>query len=99
MNISLKRSGGFAGLQENLANIDTAKLPASEAQRLEQSVQGLGFFDLPAAISAGGVGADFFRYEITVVQGERRHSVAFADDDSPATAQLRGFVETLIAMG
>ena len=95
MNISVKRSGGFAGLTENLADLDTKQIDTAAAQRVEQLVQSLEFFNLPATISGGGIGADFFHYEITVIQNDRQHTIAFDDDDSPVTAPLRRFVETL----
>ncbi len=98
MNISVKRSGGFAGLTENIADLDTTQLDTARAQQVEQLVQSLGFFNLPVTVSGGGIGADLFHYEITVTQGDRQHTVAFDDDDSPVTAPLRRFVESLIQM-
>lgn len=98
MNISVKRSGGFAGLTENIADLDTTQLDTATAQQVEQLVQSLGFFNLPVTVSGGGIGADFFHYEITITQDDRQHTVAFDDDDSPVTAPLRRLVETLIQM-
>ena len=66
MQVSVKRSGGFAGLTEEVAAVETAQLDAAAAQQVEQLIQSVGFFDLPATISGGTIGADLFRYEITV---------------------------------
>jgi len=99
MKISVKRSGGFAGLTENLADLDTERLDAAAARQAEQAVQRLGFFNLPATVPAGGIGADLFHFEITVTRGDRQHTVAFDDDDGPVTGPLRRFVETMVQMG
>jgi hypothetical protein len=98
MEISVKRIGGFAGLTEQVAAVHTAQLGAA-AQQVEQMVQSIGFFDLPATISGGTIGADLFHYEITVSEGDRQHTVTFTDDDSPETAPLRRLVDTLTQTG
>jgi len=98
MKVSVKRVGGFAGLTEEVATVDTAQLDAAAAQQVEQIIQSVGFFDLPAAISGGTIGADLFQYEITVREGDRQHTVTFTDDESPETAPLRRLVETLTQM-
>lgn len=98
MKISVKRSGGYAGLTENIADLDTTQLEETAAQQVKQLVESVGLFDLPSTIAGGALGADFFHLEITVTQGNRQHTIAFDDDDTPATAQLRKFVETLVQM-
>ncbi|MDP2663519.1 MAG: hypothetical protein Q8R28_22630 [Dehalococcoidia bacterium] len=94
MKVLARRSGGFAGLSEDVADVDTSRLKVDAAQQVEQMVHGVGFFELPDTLP-GAIGADLFRYEITVADGERRHTVAFVDDDSPQTAPLRRLVEVL----
>jgi hypothetical protein len=98
MQVSVKRSGGFAGLTEEVAAVETAQLDAAAAQQVEQLIQSVGFFDLPATISGGTIGADLFRYEITVSEGDRQHTVTFTDDESSEIAPLRRLVETLTQM-
>ena len=98
MQVSVKRSGGFAGLTEEVAAVETAQLDAAAAQQVEQLIQSVGFFDLPATISGGTIGADLFHYEITVSEGDRQHTVTFTDDESPEIAPLRRLVETLTQM-
>ena len=97
MKISVKRSGGFAGLTEEFA-VDSATLPPDTAQQVVQLVQRRGFFALPAFLSGTTIGADLFRYEITVTEDDRQHTVAFEDDNSPETAPLRQLVATLQQM-
>jgi hypothetical protein len=96
MHISIKRSGGYAGLTEQLADLDTAGLDAPGKKQLEQLVLNLGFFSLPANASAETVGADFLQYEITIKEGTQAHTVIFADDNRPATSALRDFVKTVV---
>jgi hypothetical protein len=95
MIISVTRSGGFAGLSDEIARVDTAKLDAKTTQQLEHMVEQVGFFDLPVAVSGGGVGADFYKYEITLRQGDRQHVVVVTDDNTPETKPLVEFVNTL----
>jgi hypothetical protein len=99
MRVVVRRTGGFAGLAENIKDLDTAQLDAAAARLVEQLVQSLGFFSMPATIAGGGIGADMFHYEITVSEGDRQHTVAFDDDESRETAPLRSFVDTLLQVG
>jgi hypothetical protein len=62
-------------------------------------VRAIGIFDLPAFVPGGRVGADQFKYEIRIADGDREHSVSFVDDDSPETAALRGLVHALTSGG
>ena len=102
MKVIVKKSGGYAGLSEDAANIDTAdetKLSSAEAKKLEQKVQSMKFFDLPETIQSG-VGADFETYEITVSDGDHPpHTVTFVDDPTstePSEAlSLRDLLKTL----
>ncbi len=99
MKISVKRTGGYAGLPEDLAAINTAALPVAVAQQVEQMVQEIRFFDLPAVVSGGTIGADLFNYEVTITEDDRHHTVVFVDNDSPETAPLRRLVDALIHTG
>ena len=94
MRISVKRTGGFAGLSEEVASVDTELLNAAWAQRVEQMVRDARFFDLPAHIPGRTIGADLLLYEMTITEGNRRHTVTF-DEDSPESAPLRSVVTAL----
>ena len=95
MNISVKRTGGFAGLTEEVASLNTATLDATASRQIEQLVKNIGFFALPAKVVSQAIGADYFSYEITISEGARHHTVTFVDDESPETASLHGFVDSL----
>ena len=95
MRITVARSGGYAGITEEPVTIETDQLDAGTKQRIEDLVNEMGFFTLPN--QAGGVGADMFRYEISVSDGDRTHMVTFVDDGSQETQSLRRLVEAVTA--
>jgi hypothetical protein len=57
----------------------------------------VGFFDRAAAPSRH-VGADQWKYEITVIDGERRHHLVF-ESEGRDTAPLRDLAEDVIQNG
>jgi len=94
MKITVKRTGGFAGLTENITDLDTSQLESGTAEKVAAKVRKIGFFDYPAIVAAAAFGADMYQYEITVTDGPRHHSVAFSEGASEA-APLLDLVETL----
>ena len=82
MRISFERSGGFAGLTLT-AELDTASLPADDADQVQKMVEAAGFFQLPASIPAAARGADAFQYVVTVEDQGRRHTVRTTDLAAP----------------
>ena len=97
MKIAIKQSGGFAGEVKELLQLDTAQIEPSVSQQVEQFIREVKFFDLPAVIE-GDVGADFLRYEITVIDNDRHHTVSFRDDGGPKTAAIRKFLGNLLKL-
>ena len=97
MKIAIKQSGGFAGEVKELLRLDTAQIEPSVSQQVEQFIREVKFFDLPAVIE-GDVGADFLRYEITVIDSNRQHTVIFSDDGGPKTAAMRKFLVNLLKL-
>src|SRR5689334_12601819 len=91
MKITIRHRGGYAGLDEEVAAIDTAQLAPEQARQIEAAINNVGFFTQPAY--TGEVGADMLRYEISVSDGARTHAIAFAEDGSPETAALRALVD------
>jgi emfourin len=88
MRISVRRSGGFAGIEEQLGSVDTAELDASARERLERLVDEADFFAAPAVVE-GDLGADQFRYEITVEEGGRSHTVTYVGEGGRAADMKR----------
>lgn len=99
MEIVVKRTGGYAGLSQEIAAFSTTRLDAAVAQQVEQLVRNIRFFDLPAFVSGGTIGADLFQYELRISEGDRQHTVVFVDDESPETAPLRRLVEAFVQVG
>jgi hypothetical protein len=94
MKINVKRAGGYAGLEEQVVSVDTSRLEPAAARRIEQQIDGAGFFDLPAAGADDPVGADMYRYEFTASDGGRQNTVSFSQG-SPSAASLFSLIEEL----
>ena len=86
MKISVSRTGGFAGLTDEVSAVDTAQLDAAARQKLEQAVRRVNFFELPARLPGEPIGADLFAYRVTVRDGAREHSVTFTGEEGAAAA-------------
>ena len=97
MKIAVKQSGGFAGEVKDLLQLDTAQMEPSVSQQVERIIRDGKFFDLPAVVQ-GDVGADFLRYEITVTDSGRQHTVIFQDDGGPKTAAVKKLLESLLKL-
>jgi hypothetical protein len=93
----VRRSGGFAGIEEQLGSVDTAALEPGARERLDRLIREADFFALPATVE-GDVGADQFRYEVTVDDGGRRHTVMFVGESGSA-AVLKELVDAVAAAG
>ena len=98
MKIAVKRTGGYAGLSEDVAATDTEKISKKAASQVQRIVQKMGFFNLPDKVTGSSVGADLFYYEITVTDGNRQHTVGFYLDDDPETSSLRQLVDTVVKL-
>lgn len=96
MRIQFQREGGlayFPGLSQPRV-VDSADLPAAEADRLRQLVAEANFFQQPAAPRTLPKGAaDYQQYTITVEDGRRRRTVRLADPI--ADPKLQALVEYL----
>lgn len=64
-------------------SVDTEKLPADEAQNLQQMLDAAKFFELPAAPAESLRGADRFQYKLTVESDEGSHTVELSDEEAP----------------
>ncbi|RJG27045.1 protealysin inhibitor emfourin [Massilia cavernae] len=94
MKITVKGGGGFAGGAEHY-QLDTAGV--SHGPELEALLQDLGFFQ--AAATPAPVGADIPHWEITADDGQRCHTVEFAEDGGPACTHWKPLLERLRAGG
>ena len=96
MTIKIKRLGGFAGVEEDLASADLDKLPGPVADQLRERVVQL---DTLTVHGQGAEGADQFRYVIEIVEpGGRSRTVTVVDEGDPeqsAMKQVRAVLELL----
>jgi hypothetical protein len=77
MRVRVVRAGGFAGIEEEMASVDTEASPSGA--EIEQRIEEIGFFDLPANLEED-TGADQMRYEVTVSDGDRERTVTYSAD-------------------
>lgn len=88
MRIDFERTGGFAGMRL-AATIDTATLPADQADSLQSLIDQAHFFDLPAKIPAPPNVVDQFNYRVTLEAEGKRHTVEVGEASaSPAVQAL-----------
>lgn len=71
--VRVTRSGGFAGVVQEVGVLDTRTLSVAEAANLKAIIEELGRLEGP--MQAAVVGADLLRYDVEIQgdQGERRH--------------------------
>lgn len=78
MEVTVDRTGGLAGVRERLGPVDTSQLNAGGlGAQIEAKVSEIGFFDLPEQLTGGEHASDTFKYKVTVVDGDRNHSVSY----------------------
>lgn len=94
MKINIRRTGGFAGISEEIGAVDTQNLDADTGRDIENRIKTIGFFGLPEQV--GGPGADLFHLEITVVDKGRTHKVSVAEEDREDTDEIRSVIAGII---
>jgi hypothetical protein len=88
MIITLRRSGGFAGIARKPTTVDTAQLPRDAAKVIHGLVASSDFFALPVA-GKGGAQADRFEYTLEIEDQGRKHKVVAREGAMPmALAEL-----------
>ena len=87
MQITIKRRGGFAGLEEQLTAVDVDTLPKPVADQLQEHVTHLATL---SAQSPPPVGADQFRYEIDIAEpGAQPRRLTVVDEGNPEQPLLQ----------
>ena len=90
MRICIRRSGGFAGIEEDLGAIDTAALPVARAAELERLVGGLGKLRLGGEAH----GADLLEYRIRMQDEGEEREITIKDDGSETRFMVIARVDT-----
>ena len=81
MRIRMKRLGGFAGVEESLATVDSDRLPGALADRLGEHVAQLITL---CAQTPRSEGADQFHYEIEITgPGAPPRTLTVVDEGDP----------------
>jgi hypothetical protein len=90
MRVRFQESGGIAFFPGLAApkTIEVEALPDGDRRTLRELVEAAAFFSLPPRMLAASSGAaDVRTYQITIEDGERRHTVAVSDPVTDPTLQ------------
>ena len=98
MQIRIRRSGGFAGLEEDLGTVDTVGFDHEHGSALERLVNESNFFALPSTLPDETIGADNFQYHVTVSDGGKQHTVSFRDTGQGTQKEAAGSLSALIRL-
>lgn len=96
MEITVIRSGGFAGVHERLGPVDTSSLDAERAQEIEAKVEEAGFFELPDELPQEREIRDGFGYRMTISADGKEHDVSYGDGSEQAAAKRLGELVRLL---
>jgi hypothetical protein len=87
MEIRIRRLGGFAGLDQTIASLDSDRLPKASADRLSNHLAQLSSLGATAPESKG---ADQFRYEIEVSEkGTPPRVLSVIDEGDPKKPAMK----------
>ena len=82
MQITLTRSGGFAGLLPPPVTIDTATLPRAVAKQIEGLVASADFFSLPHAMTAPIRQPDRLQFTLRIVNDDGQEHAVTGDEEA-----------------
>lgn len=96
MRIDFQRTGGFGGMaMERGLTLDTAHLPAAEAQELASLLARAGpEARQPRSAAPAGPARDLFHYTLTFEEHGRRWTIEASDADLPEP--LRALIRWLL---
>jgi hypothetical protein len=89
MKVTIVRGGGVAGLTSK-TRLDSAKLPATDAQTLEERLRRCGLLGVPEPAAPRRGQPDEMLYAVTVADGEQI-THRFGEEDLPD--EVRSLVE------
>lgn len=92
MQVSLERTGGFAGIPMTIT-VDAETLSPEQVTQLQQLIDHSNFFHLPQEI-LGTAQPDRFQYQITIENHRERHEVMV--DESAMPPSLRPLLDWLM---
>ena len=95
MQIIFSRSGGVAGVRLR-TTVNEDDLSAPHAAKLRRLVKAADCFQLPKQLAADPKQPDRFQYELTLKDGEQRHTIMI--DEEAAAPELLKLLEWLTDM-
>lgn len=95
MQITVIKTGGFAGIHEQLGPVDTSSLDPEVAGQVVRILTELDFFGLPKSLPGEPV-PDGFHYAVRVVEDARDHTVETeGTSEDPAAPKLLEVIRLL----
>ncbi len=93
MKVTLKRTGGVAGMMKQWA-INMNALPTQKAAEFKELLEAANFFALGASLVNSGQNRDRFCYELTVEKEGKKHTVQCAEE--ALSAPLRRCLDWIV---
>ena len=93
MKVTIKRSGGFAGLNQTLAAIDSDELSDRAADRLRQELMRLS-----ASLRPADIGADQLHYDVEIAGDGPPRRISVVDDGHPEAPPMK-HIEAILSLG
>jgi hypothetical protein len=95
MRITVTRTGGFAGLHQQLGPVETSSLDSEVADQVSRIVTESDFFNLPQSLQGSPV-YDGFRYTVRIDDGDREHTVEMEGlSEDPPMVRLHELIGVL----
>lgn len=95
MQITVNKTGGFAGVNQRLGPVETSSLDPGVADQVRRIVTESDFFHLPEDLQGAPV-YDGFHYAVQVLDGTAEHTVILAGmSDDPVVARLHELIHVL----
>ncbi len=97
MKIEVYQSGGFAGEQVKLKELDTDNMGASEQENIQKLITQAQFFKLnQQEVFNRSIGSDLLLYEITISDKTDSRSLQFVKSDK--TTSLNDLMDYLLSL-
>lgn len=95
MRVTITKTGGFAGVHQQLGPVETSSLDSEVADQVGRIVTDVDFFNLPESLPAQPV-MDGFSYAVRIADGERDHTVRTeGTSNDPAATGLHEMISFL----
>lgn len=97
MIVSVNKSGGVAGVFEDLASYDVAEMSEDQRAELQKLLGDVDFFGLPADVGGMHPIVDDFAYTVRIVDGDVAHRVSWdRTTNDPPLEKLRAITQLIV---